>query len=59
MPSSVSQAVHKYRYNPKVFIFPPWLEIYSHDTERKQDFQEAIETYQAIKEAYLICGYLI
>ncbi len=57
LPSSVSQAVQQYRYNPLVFIFPPWLEIYSHDTERKQDFQEAVETYQAVKEAYLVCGY--
>ena len=57
IPSSVSQAVQQYRYNPKVFIFSPWLEIYSHDSERKQDFQEAIDTYQALKEAYLVCGY--
>jgi predicted ATPase len=53
----VDQAIEEYRYNPTVFIFPPWLEIYSHDTERKQDFQEAVETYEAVKEAHLVCGY--
>ncbi|MCL9685305.1 AAA family ATPase [Legionella maioricensis] len=57
IPPSVFQAVQQYRYNTKVFIFPPWVEIYGHDPERKQDFQEAIETYQAVKEAHLICGY--
>ena len=57
IPPSISQAIQQYRYNPQVFIFPPWLEIYSHDSERKQDFQEAIETYQAVKKAHLVCGY--
>ncbi len=53
----IQQAVKDYRYNPTAFIFPPWFEIYSHDTERDQDFQEAIEAYEAVREAHLACGY--
>ncbi len=34
MTEEVTQAVKDYRYNPTAFIFPPWFEIYSHDTER-------------------------
>lgn len=41
-----------YRYNKTVFIFPPWEEIYEHDSERKQDFDEAIKTYHIMQEVY-------
>lgn len=57
--ATVKQAIAQYRYNPKVFLFPPWAEIYCHDTERKQSFQEAIETWEAVKQGYDDCGYLI
>ncbi len=53
----LAQAITHYRYNPKVFIFPPWPAIYKQDEERKQDFQEAIQTYEAIEKAYQTCGY--
>lgn len=51
------QAIAQYRYNKTVFFFPPWQEIYENDEERKQDFQEALFTYKAIKEAYSYCNY--
>ena len=54
---AVIQAVAEFRYNPTVFIFPPWEAIYQNDKERKQDFQEAIVTYIAIKGAYQDCAY--
>ena len=38
--TSLKKAAHEYRYNPKVFLFPPWEEIYTNDTERKQDFKD-------------------
>ena len=52
-------AVNQYRYNSTVFIFPPWEEIYTHDTERKQDFKEAILTYEILKKAHQDCGYQV
>lgn len=55
--AEVSDAVVRFRYNKIVFIFPPWLEIYENDVERQQDFQEALKTYHALKEAYPACGY--
>lgn len=55
----IIDAINQYRYNSKVFLFPPWPEIYCHDTERKQDFNEAIETYHAVKKGYSHCGYTI
>ena len=54
---TVSHYVDQFRYNALAFLFPPWADIYCHDTERKQDFQEAIDTYEAVKEGYRACGY--
>jgi predicted ATPase len=58
-PPTVEEAVARYRYNPAVFLFPPWQEIYTNDSERKQDFQEAIETCAAAADAYKHTGYRI
>lgn len=46
-----------YRYNPVVFILPPWKDIYMNDNERKQDFQTAIDTYEIMKCTYQELGY--
>lgn len=51
------EATREYRYNPIVFAFPPWEKIYQTDTERKQTFQEAIDTYEAIVKTYTDCDY--
>lgn len=40
------------RYNKNVFILPPWQEIYETDTERKQNWEEAVMTYNVLKETY-------
>ncbi len=53
----VNNAVERYRYCQTAFIFPPWKEIYINDHERQQDYNESIETYAALKEAYELCGY--
>lgn len=50
-------AVKRLRYNQTVFIAPPWESIYQNDAERKQTFQEAVDTYTCIKQAYLDEGY--
>ena len=57
VPESLLLAVQAYRYNKKVFITPPWKEIYLHDAERKQSWNEAIETYQKVYDFYLQGGY--
>ncbi|SFC11021.1 Predicted ATPase [Flagellimonas taeanensis] len=40
------------RYNPNVFILPPWREIYRTDEQRKQDWNEAVFTYNKMIETY-------
>ncbi|NMV23329.1 AAA family ATPase, partial [Vibrio parahaemolyticus] len=44
-------------YHSQVFIFLPWTSIFSNDEERKQDFSEAVATYQQMVNAYHKFGY--
>lgn len=46
-------------YHSKVFMLPPWEGIYETDTERKQTWEEAIFTFEKMKETYLGYGYEI
>jgi len=45
-----------YRYD-KVFIMPPWEEIYISDQERYESFEQALAIYNHLKNAYLELGY--
>jgi len=58
-PLHFQAAARLFRYNPRVFIAPPWPEIYRADTERKQDFAEAIRSHDLAAEAYRANGYTL
>lgn len=45
---ALREAVRTRRYNPRVFVFPPWREIYRTDDERRQDWAEAEATFERI-----------
>ena len=51
------EAVRNRRYNAKVFVFPPWREIYETDAERRQDWPEAERTFDKIVTAFIEMGY--
>lgn len=53
----MKKAARNFRYNRNVFIAPPWAEIFKQDTERKQTFEEARATYDALVETYMAYGY--
>lgn len=57
VPSHMERAAECFRYNRLVFIGPPWEEIFAQDRERKQDFDEAVRTYEAMVDAYTERGY--
>lgn len=59
VPDNIRHSAKTYLYNPKVFITPPWREIYVNDTERKQTFEEAVATYQVMVDVYKLLGYEI
>lgn len=41
----------KLRYS-KIFILPPWQEIYAIDNERRENFEEATQLFTKINNAY-------
>ncbi len=53
----MQNAAHAFRYNRRVFIAPPWREIFRQDRERKQNFDEAVRTYDALVATYTAFGY--
>lgn len=51
------EAIRTRRYNRTVFVFPPWLEIYETDAERRQGWDEAEATFGIIKGVLPTLGY--
>jgi predicted ATPase len=54
--SEISERMKTYaknwRYNKSVFMLPPWRGIYETDNERKQDWNEAVITFEKMSETY-------
>lgn len=59
VPPHFRRAAERFRYNSTVFVLPPWPEIYGGDDERKQDFEEAVRTFEAVSAAYAEYGYML
>ena len=59
VPAHMERAARTFRYNRRVFIAPPWREIFQQDRERKQDFDEAVRTYDALATTYTELGYTL
>ena len=57
VPEVMMQHARDLRYNGKVFIAPPWKEIYHNDAERKQSFEEAVKTFDVMMRVYNDLGY--
>lgn len=57
--SRLKRIANEYRYHPLVFILPPWPQIYENDLERKQDYREAVETYEMMCSVYSELGYIL
>jgi predicted ATPase len=58
-PTSFYQAAEMYRYNPSVFFFAGWEEIYTTDAERKMSFEEARRFGENVRAIYQELGYQI
>jgi len=53
----VEAAIEAHRYQPKVFILPPWPDIYQTDAERTLDFDGAAAFGDLTRQAYRRSGY--
>ena len=58
IPEHLAAAVRRFRYHEKVFIMPPWPEIFSND-ERRHSFEDALASYEAQLSTYERFGYQI
>lgn len=56
-PEHVREAARRFRYHRRVFVAPPWPEIYGGDTERHQSPEEAERTHRAMVQTYPEHGY--
>ena len=45
---------HKYDY---IFVLAPWQEIFTSDSERYENFEEAIEIHHHLMQSYVRFGY--
>jgi predicted ATPase len=57
VPAHMETAAVQFRYASRIFVAPPWREIFAQDAERKQDFAEAERTHAAMVETYSRLGY--
>ena len=56
-PAHLTRMLDLYRYAPRVFVTPPWEEIYRTDNERRKNFDEAVDEYHALVAAYRALTY--
>nr|WP_289023921.1 AAA family ATPase [uncultured Salegentibacter sp.] len=61
MQSEIDERMESYarnwKYNKIVFMLLPWLEIYETDSERNQDWERAVLTFEKMCETYKTFGY--
>ncbi|MCS3432313.1 AAA family ATPase [Klebsiella sp. BIGb0407] len=55
--AQLSVLSENYRYHPKVFLTPPWPEIYVQDTERRHDLDAARVEFERLQQTYPALGY--
>lgn len=53
----LTEAIRTRRYNAKVFVFPPWQEIYGTDTERREDWSRMEAVFDQILRTLPELGY--
>jgi predicted ATPase len=53
----MAAAARLFRYHRRVFIAPPWPEIFAQDEERRQTPEEAARTHAAMAAVYAEYGY--
>lgn len=54
---ALADAIRARRYNPRVFVFPPWREIYATDGERREDWSRMEAVFDTILRTLPALGY--
>lgn len=54
---AVATLGRRHRYHRRVFLAPPWPEIYATDAERRHGFDAAVAEYERLARSYPLLGY--
>jgi predicted ATPase len=57
VPAHWTRAAELFRFNAKVFLVPPWPEIFANDSERRHSFEDALAQYKTLPKIYERFGY--
>jgi predicted ATPase len=57
-PTIFDETCIQYKYD-KIFVLPPWEEIYEQDNERYESFEQAEKIFEFLKNGYKNYGYKI
>jgi predicted ATPase len=57
VPPHCAAAARVYRYAPRVFMVPPWRELFAADAERRHGYEAAVAEYDALMLDYPAHGY--
>jgi predicted ATPase len=57
VPDHLRMALQKYRYAERVFLTPPWQELFVADAERQHSFADAVAEYEHLLIQYPAYGY--
>jgi predicted ATPase len=57
VPQHLENALRRFRYHGKVFMTPPWREIFRNDAERQHSFEDAVAAYDSLLVTYRRLGY--
>ncbi|MGD0190090.1 MAG: AAA family ATPase [Rhizomicrobium sp.] len=57
IPVHLEKAADVFRYHRRVFVMPPWRDIFRNDAERTHGFEDAVRMYGVQMKAYERFGY--
>jgi len=57
LPPAIARAASDCRFAKKVFVTPPWPQIYVQDAERRHSFEQGVAEYEVLIPSYERHGY--
>ena len=55
--TALANLAARHRYTSRIFLAPPWPELFVSDAERRHDFASAVAEYDRLAAAYPALGY--
>ena len=55
--TALANLAARHRYTSRIFLAPPWPDLFASDAERRHDFPSAVAEYDRLATAYPALGY--